>query len=64
MTVPVSMRGIYSFLHVFSHSYTNSVGKHFLKIYYILGDAVIWLEIGFLHRRNIKPSLGDRLVNK
>lgn len=64
VTVPVSMRGIYSFLHVFSHSYTNSVSEHFLKIYYILGDAVIWIEIGFLHWRNIKPSLGDKLVNK
>ena len=27
VTVPVSMRGIYSFLHVFSHSYTNSVSE-------------------------------------
>ena len=64
MTVPMSMRGIYSFLHVFHHSYTNSVSEHFLKIYYILGDAVIWIEIGFLHLRNIKPSLRDKLMNK
>lgn len=39
MTVPVSMRGIYSFLmYSVIHILIQSV--NFLKIYYILGDAV------------------------